>query len=77
MVNDELNEMYLQKSTINATLNNTAGLPHHDILGANSWSSTESSATKVWLQHMGNGTQSASSKSTNGVWSRVVRAFSI
>jgi len=68
---EELNLMYQNKATINAT-----ALAHGGSAFANSfyWSSTESSTFNAWKQDLYNGSQSYSSKSIAfGV--RAVRAF--
>lgn len=68
---DELNEMYLNKTIINATATANGGI---NIIDNIHWTSTEHNNTNAWGQHIGNGNQQLIPKGfTYHV--RAIRAF--
>jgi hypothetical protein len=69
---DALNEMYLNKTTINTTAAANSGSNFATVVY---WSSTESTIDLAWVQYFGNGFQSNSNKGSTVSIVRAVRAF--
>jgi hypothetical protein len=69
---DELNEMYLNKATINSTAAANIG---SSFATATYWSSTENDSEGASVQYFGNGFQSNSNKESTVSIVRAVRAF--
>lgn len=67
---DELNEMYLNQSAVNATAIANGGVAFSSYY----WTSTQDNANNAWYQFMFNGMQALNAKA-NGSWLRCVRAF--
>jgi hypothetical protein len=68
---EELNQMYLNKATINTTAlaNGGSNFPNYYY-----WSSTENASNNVWLQYFASGFQTKLNKNTT-YYVRAVRAF--